>query len=63
MQFGDGARRLRSLQAEAAATSEFELDFRVRKSYRSHGDSFDSASSNGVMAATALVMACALALI
>jgi hypothetical protein len=61
MQFGDGARRLRSLQAEAAATSEFELDFGVRKDRPTPKSG--ATSSNGVMAATALVMAGAFALI
>jgi hypothetical protein len=60
MQFGP-ARRLRAL-ADEAATSDFELDFRVNAVDIQRGDDSGAATS-GVMAATALVMAGALALI
>jgi hypothetical protein len=68
MQFG--TRRLRALQAdtntpEAAATSEFELDFGVNDPVRPRGDPRDGsgAATSGVMTATALIMAGAFALL
>ena len=70
MQFGAGvagARRLRALQAdtntpEAAATSEFELDFGVNDpAVRDSRDGSGAAASSGVMAGAAVVMAGAFA--
>jgi hypothetical protein len=62
MQFGGGRRLLRALQAapEAAATSEFELNFGVNLAVR---DDRSSAATRGVMAATALVVAGAFTLL